>query len=157
MKTLGVRRERATRALGVTLALGLAACATSPFQRAGNADDVAAAVARSHPPAATGRALAFLVLAGAGGARLAEYDLAASRVLWTQPADVTTRVEVGGSVLVHGSKGTTPNGELVGRDLAPPVPVVRSPLRLCPRRRCAVCRHPLDHHSQQAHRGAGGL
>ena len=27
-------------------------------------------------------------------------------------------MEVGGSVLVHGSKGTTPNGELVGRDLA---------------------------------------
>ena len=67
---------------------------------------MAGAVARSHPPAATGRSLAFLVLAGAGGARLAEYDLAASRVLWTQPTDVTTRVEVGGNVLVHGSKGT---------------------------------------------------
>jgi outer membrane protein assembly factor BamB len=101
----------------LALALGLAACATSPFQRAGNADDVAGAVARSQPPSATGRSLAFLVLAGAGGARLAKYDLAASRVLWTQPAEVTTRVEVGGSVLVHGSKGATPNGELVGRDL----------------------------------------
>src|SRR4051794_27211662 len=105
-------------AIGAVLALGLAACATSPFQRAGNADDVAGAVARSQPPAATGRSLAFLVLAGAGGARLAKYDLAASRVLWTQPAEVTTQVEVGGSVLVHGSKGATPNGELVGRDLA---------------------------------------
>ncbi len=99
-------------------ACALAACATSPFQRAGNADDVAGAVARSHPPAASGRNLAFLVLAGAGGPRLAEYDLAASHLVWTQPADVTTRAEVGGSVLVHGSKGTTPNGELVARDLA---------------------------------------
>jgi outer membrane protein assembly factor BamB len=99
------------------LLLGLAACATSPFQRAGNADDVAGAVARSHPPVASGRSLAFLVLAGAGGPRLAEYDLAASRVVWTQPAEVTTRAEIGGSVLVHGSKGTTPNGELVARDL----------------------------------------
>jgi outer membrane protein assembly factor BamB len=106
------------RCLGALLAFGLGACATSPFQRAGNADDVAGAVARSQPPAATGRALAFLILGGAGGPRLAKYDLAASRVLWTQPADVTTRVEVGGTVLVHGSKGTTPNGELVGRDLA---------------------------------------
>jgi outer membrane protein assembly factor BamB len=118
MKALRLRRDRAKTALGAVLALGLGACATSPFQRAGNADDVAGAVARSHPPAATGRSLAFLVLGGAAGARLAEYDLAASRVLWTQPADVTTRVEVGGSVLVHGSKGTTPNGDLVARDVA---------------------------------------
>ena len=118
MKALHLCRDRATTALGVALALGLAACATSPFQRAGNADDVAGAVARSHPPAAPARSLAFLVLGGAGGARLAEYDLAASRVLWTQPADVTTRVEVGGTVLVHGSKGTTPNGELIGREVA---------------------------------------
>jgi outer membrane protein assembly factor BamB len=99
-------------------ACALAACATSPFQRAGNADDIAGAVARSQPPAASGRSLAFLALAGAAGPRLAEYDLAASRLVWTQPADVTTRVEVGGSVLVHGGKGTTPNGELVARDLA---------------------------------------
>ena len=114
--------RRMRRALGAMLALagaacGLAACATSPFQRAGNADDVAGAVARSHPPAASGRSLAFLVLAGAGGPRLAAYDLAASRLVWTQSAEVTTRAEVGGTVLVHGSKGTTPNGELVARDL----------------------------------------
>ena len=118
MKALRLRRDRARTTLGAALALGLAGCATSPYQRAGNADDVAGAVARSHPPTTTGRSLAFLVLGGAGGARLAEYDLAAARVLWTQPADVTTRVEVGGTVLVHGSKGTTPNGELVGREVA---------------------------------------
>ncbi len=118
MKALPVRRARLTTALGAALALGLAACATSPFQRAGNADDVAGAVARSHPPADMGRSVAFLVLAGAGGPRLAKYDLAASRLMWTQPTDVTTRVEIGGSVLVHGGKGTTPNGDLIGRDLA---------------------------------------
>ncbi len=100
------------------LVLGAAACATSPFQRAGNADDVAGAVARSHPPAGAGRSLAFLVLAGAAGPRLAEYDLAASHLVWSQQTDVTTRVEVGSGVVVHGSKGTTPNGQMVGRDLA---------------------------------------
>jgi outer membrane protein assembly factor BamB len=118
VKGVRLRRARTVASLGTAVALGLLACATSPFQRAGNADDVAGAAARSQPPAATGRGLAFLVLAGAGGPRLTKYDLAASRVLWTQPAEVTTRVKVGGSVLVHGSKGTTPNGELVGRDLA---------------------------------------
>jgi outer membrane protein assembly factor BamB len=99
------------------LVLGAAACAVSPFQRAGNADDVAGAVARSHAPAAPGRSLAFLVLAGAAGPRLAEYDLAGSRLVWSQPTDVTTRVEVGAGVIVHGSKGTTPNGQLVARDI----------------------------------------
>ncbi|HVV49379.1 MAG TPA: PQQ-binding-like beta-propeller repeat protein, partial [Polyangia bacterium] len=99
------------------LALAVSACATSPYQRAGDADDVAGAVARAHAPAAPGRSLAFLILGGAGGARLAAYDLAAEKLLWTQPADVTTRVEVGANALVHGDKGSTPNGEIVGRDL----------------------------------------
>ncbi|HEX3901954.1 MAG TPA: PQQ-binding-like beta-propeller repeat protein [Polyangia bacterium] len=109
---------RASALALATLALVMSACATSPYQRAGNADDVAGAVARAHPPVATTRSLAFLVLGGASGPRLAEYDLAASRVVWTQPTDVTTRVEVGTTVIVHGDKGTTPNGEMVGRDLA---------------------------------------
>ena len=73
--------------------------------------------ARSRPPP-RGAIWRFWSWLAPAAPRLAKYDLAASRVLWTQPADVTTRVEVGGSVLVHGSKGTTPNGELVGRDLA---------------------------------------
>jgi outer membrane protein assembly factor BamB len=103
------------------LALGAAAaCATSPFQRAGNGDDVAGAVARSQaaaPGAASERSLAFLVLAGAGGPRLAEYDLASSRLMWSQPTDVTTRVAVGASVIVHGSRGTTPNGQMEAREI----------------------------------------
>jgi outer membrane protein assembly factor BamB len=113
--------SRRLRLGGLALALGAAACATSPFQRAGNADDVAGAVARSRPPAAgaaSARSLAFLALAGAGGPRLAEYDLAASHLVWSQPTEVTTRVAVGASVVVHGSKGTTPNGQLEARELA---------------------------------------
>jgi outer membrane protein assembly factor BamB len=103
--------------VGVGVGIGLSGCATSPFQRAGNADDVAAAVARSHPPATPARSLAFLVLGGAAGPRLAAYDLAASKLLWTQATEVTTRVEVGTNVLLHGSKGTGPSGAVVARDL----------------------------------------
>jgi outer membrane protein assembly factor BamB len=113
-----VKRGRSAAALTLAGALGVFACATSPYQRAGNADDVAGAVARAHEPAPSGRSLAYLVLAGAAGPRLAAYDLAASRLLWTQPAEVTTRVVAGAKVIVHGDKGTTPNGELVARDAA---------------------------------------
>jgi outer membrane protein assembly factor BamB len=97
-----------------------ASCATSPYQRAGNGDDVAAAVARSRPPAAPSRSLAFLVLGGPRGSRLAEFDLRTSRVVWQQPAEVTNRVATGTSILVHGGKGgsTAPGGIVVGRDLA---------------------------------------
>lgn len=106
--------------LGAILLAAIAGCATSPYQRAGNGDDVAAAVARSRPPEAGRRSLAFLVLGGTGGSRLAEYDLAASRVLWTQPTDVTTRVAAGATMLVHGSKApppASPGGQIVARDL----------------------------------------
>jgi outer membrane protein assembly factor BamB len=81
----------------------LPACATSPYKRAGNAGEVAAALAHSQPPAPSSRSLAFLVLGGTAGARIAAYDLAASRLVWTQPGDVTTRIVVGGDVIVHGS------------------------------------------------------
>jgi outer membrane protein assembly factor BamB len=92
--------------------IGIAAaalgCATSPYQRAGNAEDVASALAgRQHsaarPANAGGLPLAFLALAGAKGPRLAAYDLATSHVLWTQPADIKGRVEVGADVIVHGA------------------------------------------------------
>src|ERR1700690_1124155 len=107
----------ARAAIGAIGGVLLTACATGPFQRAGNADDVAAAVARSRPPATPARSRVFLVLGGTGGPRLAAYDLAAGKTLWTQATDVTTRVEVGGNVLVHGSKGSGPSGTVVARDL----------------------------------------
>ena len=74
-------RGRCSRWPGLAAAVG---CATSPFQRAGNADDVGAALARSRPPAekpdnAAGRNLAFLVLDGPAGPRLAAYDLGGRR------------------------------------------------------------------------------
>jgi outer membrane protein assembly factor BamB len=109
-----------TRAVLLAAIVLAPACATSPYQRAGNGDDVAAAVARSRPPEAPARSLAFLVLGGAAGPRLASFDLHTSRVVWVQPADVTNRVATGTSILVHGAKGaaTAPNGTIVGRDLA---------------------------------------
>src|SRR6185312_15961242 len=124
-------RSGSARTVAAALALGGAlgglACATSPYQRAGNADDVAGAVARAHEPAPTGRSVAYLVLAGAAGPRLAAYDLTAARLLWTRPAEVTTRVVAGAKVIVHGDKGTTPNGELVARDAATGAPLWRHP------------------------------
>jgi outer membrane protein assembly factor BamB len=115
----------ARRAAPIALACLAAGCAVSPFQRAGNAADVGAALARSRPPAekptnAAGRNLAVLVLEGTGGPRLAAYDLGAARLLWTQPAEVTTRAAVGASIVVHGTKpagADQGNAIVTGRDL----------------------------------------
>ena len=85
-------------------AAALSACATSPYKRAGNAGEIAAALARSQPPPSAARSLVFLVLGGSAGARVAAYDLATSRLVWTQPGEVTTRIAVGADVIVHGSK-----------------------------------------------------
>ena len=115
MKATSARRDRSIAALGAALALGLAACATSPFQRAGNADDVAGAVARSQPPAAAG---AQPGVSGPGRRRRRAARRVRSRRL-AGAVDPAGRGDHAGwrsaaSVLVHGSKGTTPNGELVG-------------------------------------------
>jgi outer membrane protein assembly factor BamB len=110
----------------VALVLAAAAgCAESPFKRAGNPADVGAALARARPPTgkpanAAGKSLAFLVLEGTGGPRLAAFDLDAGRVVWTQPADVTTRVAVGATAIVHGTKpagGDAANAIITGRDI----------------------------------------
>jgi outer membrane protein assembly factor BamB len=90
------------------LAAALAGCATSAYQRAGSSDDVASALSKSRdvpnrPANAAGRPLAFLALGGAKGARLAAYDLAESRLLWTQPADLKGRIEVGADVVIYGA------------------------------------------------------
>jgi len=52
-------------------AAALSACATSPYKRAGNAGEVAAALARSQPAAPSPRSLVFLVLGGSAGQRVA--------------------------------------------------------------------------------------
>jgi outer membrane protein assembly factor BamB len=91
----------------ILLASALAGCATSTYQRAGDPDDVASALSRRGSTAARtanaqGRPLAFLALSGAKGPRLAAYDLGEGRVLWTQPADMKGRVEVGSEVVIYG-------------------------------------------------------
>ena len=55
-------RRRGAVGVSVALAAALSACATSPYRRAGNAGEVAAALARSQPPAPSPRSLVFLVL-----------------------------------------------------------------------------------------------
>jgi outer membrane protein assembly factor BamB len=113
---------RASRC-GIALALALtltwvAGCATSAYKRAGSSDDVAAALAKRgagavfRPANAAGRPLAFLALAGTKGPRLLAYDLAQSRVLWTQPADMKARVEVGAEVVIYAAADA-----LVARDI----------------------------------------
>ena len=109
----------------LVVAVLLLGCATSPFRRAGNPADVSAALARARTPAAkpanaSKQHLAFLVLSGTEGPRLAAYDLGASRLVWTQRADVTTRVAVGATVIVHGTKpagGDSANAIVTGRDI----------------------------------------
>jgi outer membrane protein assembly factor BamB len=103
-----MKAPRSTLSLSLLLT-ALLGCATSAYQRAGNSDDVASALAKTDAATATGRPqnaggrpLAFLALGGTKGPRLAAYDLSASRVLWTQPADLKARVAVGADVLVYG-------------------------------------------------------
>ena len=50
MKRAGVAQRLLPGVAVAALSVALAACATSPYQRAGNAGDVAAALARSQPP-----------------------------------------------------------------------------------------------------------
>ncbi|HEV3030722.1 MAG TPA: PQQ-binding-like beta-propeller repeat protein, partial [Polyangia bacterium] len=114
MTTPGMRRAAV---LAVALSAG---CATSSYQRAGSSEDVAAALARTgaggvadRPANAAGRPLAFLLLGGAGGPRLAAYDLVESRVLWIQSVDLKARVEVGADVVVYGA-----GDAVVARDIA---------------------------------------
>ena len=103
----------------VVVAAALSACATSPYKRAGNSGEVAAALAHAQAPAPAARSLAFLVLGGAAGPRVAAYDLAASRIVWTQPGEVTTRIAVGADVIVHGAKPAigTDGALVIARDI----------------------------------------
>jgi outer membrane protein assembly factor BamB len=113
---------RAARLGGRAVALGVIAlaggCATGAYTRAGSGEDVANALSGhstepARPANTAGRPLVFLSLGGARGARLAAYDLGESRLLWTQPADLKGRVEVGADTLVHAAAGG-----VVARDLA---------------------------------------
>jgi outer membrane protein assembly factor BamB len=112
--------ELSTIAALTTVAALAAGCATSAYQRAGSSDDVAAALAKTssagpaaaRPANAAGKPLVFLALAGVKGPRLAAFDLAEGRVLWSQPADLKARIEVGADVVVYAAADA-----LVARDL----------------------------------------
>jgi outer membrane protein assembly factor BamB len=113
----GGRSGRARGLLAAAVALAASACATSPYRRAGNSGEVASALARSQPRPPSARSLAFLVLGGAAGARVAAYDLGASRLVWTQPGEVTTRIAVGNDVIVHGTTAAGGAALVVARDI----------------------------------------
>ncbi|HEX4405996.1 MAG TPA: PQQ-binding-like beta-propeller repeat protein [Polyangia bacterium] len=105
------------RTVVIALIAFASGCATSAYQRAGSSEDVASALAKSAPVAsrpanAAGKPLVFLALGGVKGPRLAAYDLTAERVLWTQPANLKARVEVGTDVVVYGAADA-----LVARDI----------------------------------------
>lgn len=100
-----------------TVLLVSGACAPVGLGRAGNAEAVAAAMARSRSFAAkpinrAGRPIVYLALGGTAGGRLAAFDLAQSRVLWTVPARMTGRLAAGTSIVVHAD-----GGALVARDV----------------------------------------
>jgi outer membrane protein assembly factor BamB len=108
------RASRLALALAATVVAG---CATSPYKRAGNSDDVAAALSgrgggAARPTNIQHRPLAFISLAGVKGPRLAAYDLAEAHLLWTQPAELKSRVEVGTDVIVYAA-----GDGLVARDI----------------------------------------
>jgi outer membrane protein assembly factor BamB len=113
------------RALAPALAAALAAaggCAASVYERAGSADDLGAALARrgaaeNRPVNATGRPLAFLCFGGVGHEQLGAFDLAQSKLLWTQPAEVSARIAVGRDALLHARRGEAGRPELIARDI----------------------------------------
>jgi outer membrane protein assembly factor BamB len=104
----------------ILLSAGLS-CATAPQGRAGDAREVAAALAhqrplgdgplnRLHTP------MAFLAYRGPSAPALAAYDLSRSRLVWEVPGALIGRIEVGQDVIVHAAKGDAGEDKLlVGR------------------------------------------
>jgi outer membrane protein assembly factor BamB len=89
---------------------------SSAFPRAGEAADVAAALARMAPERGvangSGQPRAFLVVNGTGGGQIVAADLASGAVLWRQPDQVGGRIAVARVALAY----ARPGGTLVGRD-----------------------------------------
>jgi outer membrane protein assembly factor BamB len=77
---------------------GCGQAAFSTHARDNDVGDLARALARSSPPAPRGgHAMAFLV----GDGKLVGYDLDAGRIVWSQSADVRSRVVVGQGAIAH--------------------------------------------------------
>jgi outer membrane protein assembly factor BamB len=106
------------------LASGAAACAVPIQRRAGDVGEVGAALAHLGPAAdgapvnGSGRPRAYLAYRGAGGPEIGAYDLARATPVWKQPGELTGRIEVARSAIVHAAKGSGGATMLLGRDAA---------------------------------------
>lgn len=117
MTVTAVRRLLRVGLFGLGVATVAAACGPTNLDRLTGPGVVAAALGRARavapgPTNQAGRPMAYLVLGGPAGERLAAFDLGRSSVDWTVPANVTDRVAVGSTLLVHGDASA-----LVARDL----------------------------------------
>jgi hypothetical protein len=85
----------------LALAVALAGCGEATFSahaRDNDAGDLGRALARATPPAPRpGHAMAYLVTDG----KLVGFDLGDAHIAWEVPADVRSRVVVGGGALAH--------------------------------------------------------
>jgi outer membrane protein assembly factor BamB len=93
------------------------ACAPTIWQRAGDSTAIASTLGRVQPAPPQPRnrdrrPLAFLVLGGAKGPRLAAIDLRQKKTLWVIPGKASGRIVSGSSILVHAD-----GGSLIGRDI----------------------------------------
>lgn len=94
----------------LALAVAIAACGPKPMFRLTSEDNdrsaLVAALAHRQLPAqpspvnASGKPRVFVV-AGAQGKQIVAYDLAANQTLWSAPADVKSRIAVGGDFIVE--------------------------------------------------------
>jgi hypothetical protein len=96
------------------LAMGCAEAAFSAHNRDNAVEDIQRVMAASKPPAGRkGPPMAFLVTTqGPDGKQLVGFDLEAGKILWTEKADVKSRIAVGRTLIAH-RQGES---DLVGRD-----------------------------------------
>jgi outer membrane protein assembly factor BamB len=105
-------------ALAALSALGCAGTTpSSAFPRAGEASDVAAALARMSPEQGptngSGQPRVFLAVNRPGGSEIVAADLATGAVLWRQSDQLGGRIAVARSAVAY----ARPDGTLVGRDV----------------------------------------
>jgi hypothetical protein len=109
------------RRLAIACALGLAACGGSLFRLTADDNDrgqLASALAQRklpEQPAPINASRVPRVFVALGGPRkqMVEYDLAAGKLVWRQPAEIASRIAVGGSFVV-----ALEGKQLVARDQA---------------------------------------
>jgi hypothetical protein len=124
--------RRAAVFVAVGVAVGAFGCGAGQTFKLSSGDNdpaaVTAALARGAAPTAgpvnkTGKPLALLVARGTPK-QLIAFDLAAKKPLWKVPADVTSKVVIGGGFVAH----LEGEGTLVGRDVATGAELWRRPV-----------------------------